>query len=79
MSSLSTQIARGTLALPMLLMFAGLGVVAVRQQAVDPIEAAKVDVMAQVCKVPVRPVLVLAQAPADLGRLGVRLSQSCRA
>lgn len=82
--SLSTQLRRGTLALPLMLLFGLLGFVEAPQaetalavasasapsellQAVCPSGAGKARV------------LVLAQAPGDLGTLVVRLRTPCRA
>jgi hypothetical protein len=101
--SLSTQLTRGALALPMLLGFAGLGLLASQRadaERVDaPIEAitqathaaAAADVariaravaverLSHLCAAAGRPrVLVLAEAPADLGSLAIRWGRSCRA
>jgi len=98
--SLSTQLARGTLALPMLLAFAGLGLLANERVDADPIEQA-LEVVEQVQPVEQdgaalpgigqqlsklcgarsgrAHVLVLAQAPGDLGTLAVRFNTPCRA
>lgn len=79
--SLSTQLARGTLALPMLSLFLALGLAAGPFAATEslPAPVAGVEAALQLCAVPTRQVLVLAQAPADLGRLAIRWSQPCRA
>jgi hypothetical protein len=92
--SLSTQLARGTLALPMLLAFAGLGLLANERVDADPIEQT-VEVVEQdggalpaigqqlskLCgaRSGRAHVLVLAQAPGDLGTLAVRFNTPCRA
>ena len=98
--SLSTQLARGTLALPMLLAFAGLGLLANERVDADPIEQT-LEVVEQVQPVEQdgvalpaigqqlsklcgarsgrTHVLVLAQAPGDLGTLAVRFNTPCRA
>jgi hypothetical protein len=101
--SLSTQLTRGALALPMLLGFAGLGLFAseraeaervlapveVVEQMARASEAADIARIAQAaalarlsrfCGAAGRTrVLVLAQAPADLGNLAIRWGHSCRA
>ena len=86
MSSMSTQLLRGTIAFPMLLMFAGFGVVAARgvQAECDShaaVDAAKVQIMARLCEAreSSRQTLVLAHAPADLGNLVLRFNPPCRA
>jgi hypothetical protein len=81
--TLSTQLTRGALALPMLLLFAALGFVQ------GPASAEPVDVAAQAQDQLLRAVchldegrtrvLVLAQAPADLGNLVLRWKAPCRA
>ena len=88
--SLSTQLNRGKLALPLLLVFVVLGVIAgpsakadaarvVTPVAVAKAVVAKVDLLADVCPCAVRPrALLLAQAPADLGNLVLRWSPACR-
>lgn len=79
--SLSTQLARGTLAVPMLILFAALGVIAGRDVEADLVHVAKAELLSQVCAAPAQRsrVLVLAQAPADLGALLIRRSAACRA
>lgn len=100
--SLSTQLTRGAFALPMLLGFAALGLLASQradaERVATPIEvveqaahaAAAADVariarvvaeerLARLCGAGRTRVLVLAQAPADLGNLAVRWGQACRA
>ena len=77
--SLSTQLARGTFALTLLSLFALLGVIAGQTNAAVPADVVQVEQHSQVCSLPQRPVLVLAQAPADLGQLAIRLGQPCRA
>jgi hypothetical protein len=78
--SLSTQLARGTLAMPLLLAFALLGVVAGRNAEADVGQVVRSEVFSQICNTPVgrSHVLVLAQAPGDLGRLAIRWNQPCR-
>lgn len=109
--SLSTQLARGALALPMLVAFAGLGLVASQRAEADRVgvptvllepslaishmasatEAAQVARLAQQAAIPTferlsklcdspghTRMLILAQAPADLGNLAIRWSHSCR-
>jgi hypothetical protein len=78
--SLSTQLARGTLALPMLSLFALLAVAAGQSNGALPADMAQVEMTApSVCSLPPKPVLVLAQAPADLGQLAIRSGHGCRA
>ena len=97
--SLSTQLARGTLALPMLLAFSGLGLIANERMdeapaapALEMVEQAPPSQRARgtlpaigaqlskFCGARSRThVLVLAQAPGDLGTLAVRLQAPCRA
>ena len=78
--SLSTQLARGTLALPLLLLFALLGVDAARGSPAEPAPVASAKLLPQFCSgQTTRQVLVLAQAPGDLGQLAVRWSSPCRA
>jgi len=83
--NLSTQLNRGALALPMLAMFVLLGFV-----AGEPVQAetkAHVALVAQqqllegLCKIDggKSRILVLSQAPADLGQLVVRWKAPCRA
>lgn len=78
--SLSTPLARGTLALPMLLMFAALGASALRSQPVmPPVQVVKAELMTRLCEgVSSAPELALAHAPADLGQLVVRWRRPCR-
>ncbi len=78
--SLSTQLSRGMLALPMLLMFALLGVSAVRSAEADAVQVVRVEVMSRLCSTPGArsPSFVLAQAPGDLGRLAIRWNRPCR-
>jgi hypothetical protein len=94
--SLATQLARGTLALPMLLGFAALGLLANERVDADPIDQAAELVeqlqplehdgnlgqqLAKLCgaRSGRTHVLVLAQAPGDLGTLAVRFNTPCRA
>ena len=80
--TLSTQLRRGTLALPMLLMFGLLGFVeAPKAQPALMANAAQVELLHAVCPTDGGKgrVLVLAQAPADLGNLVIRLRTPCRA
>lgn len=78
--SLSTQLSRGMLALPMLFLFALLGVVAVQKAEADAVQVVRVEVISRICSAPVArsQTLVLAQAPGDLGRLAIRWNQPCR-
>ena len=79
--SLSTQLVRGSLALPMLLLFAWLGVMAGAPAAAKQASAADVA-LHQLCRVDLSPrshVIVLAQAPADLGSIAIRWRSPCRA
>lgn len=78
--SLSTQLSRGMLALPMLAMFALLGVVAVQTAEAEAVQVVRVEVMSRICSAPSArsQTLVLAQAPGDLGRLAFRWNQPCR-
>ena len=80
--SLSTQLRRGTLALPMLMLFGLLGFVeAPKAQPAFVAAAAQAELLHAVCPTDGGKgrVLVLAQAPADLGHLVVRLHANCRA
>jgi hypothetical protein len=82
--SLSTQLVRGSLALPMLLLFACLGLLAEAPATAEPVSAAVAAKVAlhQLCRVDVSPrsqVIVLAQAPADLGSIAIRWRSPCRA
>lgn len=83
--SLSTQMNRGAIALPMLALFALLAIV-----TGEPIEAEAETAVAQIahqrlidglCEIEggKSRVLVVAQAPADLGNLVVRWKAPCRA
>jgi hypothetical protein len=78
--SLSTQLSRGMLALPMLLLFAVLGVTALQTAEADAVQVVRVEMMSQLCKAPGArsPTFVLAQAPGDLGRLAIRWNRPCR-
>jgi hypothetical protein len=85
--SLSTQLTRGTLALPMLALFAVLALVsgeAVSARALAPEAGPAVQAQAgtgetTACGAQLRPQLLLAQAPADLGPLAQRQGAGCRA
>lgn len=78
--SLSTQLARGTLALPMLSLFALLALTAGQSNGAIPADLAQVEMTApSICSLPPKPVLILAQAPADLGQLAFRSGHTCRA
>ena len=79
--SMSTQLTRGAIALPMLLMFVLLGLGAREPVQADPIDLAEVELLDHLCpEVTVRPrALLLAQAPADLGTLVIRWKAPCRA
>ena len=80
--SLSTQITRGTLALPLMLLFGLLGFVEAPQAepALVAAAAAPAELLHAVCPMDGKPrTLVLAQAPADLCALVVRLHAPCRA
>ena len=100
---LSTQLARGVLALPMLLGFGLLAVAGleptaaqaadqlatraleakalhVDAQRLDALQADALGQVARLCEARTGPrVLLLSQAPGDLGRLAVRFSHPCRA
>ena len=92
--SLSTQLHRGTLALPMLLLFAALALVANEEISVPsaPVEPAPVHAAspgqaaslaralapAVYCNLP-RPGLLLGHAPADLAAFAPRSGAACRA
>ena len=81
--SLSTQLVRGTLALPLGLMFILLGFVEVPRAETAMAAAsaaAPAELMEAVCRLDggKSRVLVLAEAPGDLGRLVVRLHAPCR-
>jgi hypothetical protein len=83
--SLSTQLHRGTLALPMLLLFAALALVANEELATPelPVAPHSIEVVAPnansnaslACSLP-RPGLLLGHAPADLAAFAPR---ACRA
>jgi hypothetical protein len=89
--SLSTQLTRGTLALPMLALFGVLALVAgetVNAESLAPKARATAQATVAVtatageaaaCGTHARPQLLLAQAPADLGPLAQRQSAGCRA
>jgi hypothetical protein len=82
--SLSTQLTRGTLALPLMLLFGILGFVEA-PRADTALVAVSATAPAQLLKAMCPTdtgktrVLVLAQAPGDLGKLVVRLHAPCRA
>jgi hypothetical protein len=71
--SLSTQIARGTLALPLLLAFAGLGLLANDRADAAPVA----DPVAQVLQVEQAAALAEARAAEALPGLGRQLSRLC--
>lgn len=83
--NLSTQLNRGALALPMLAMFVLLGFVAGEPVQANP--EARVARIAQermingLCEIDAGKtrILVLSQAPADLGQLVIRWKAPCRA
>ena len=81
--TLSTQLTRGALALPMLLLFAALGFVRgpASAEPVGVAAEAQEQLLRAVCHLDEgrSRVLVLAQAPADLGNLVVRWKAPCRA
>lgn len=80
--SLSTQLTRGTLALPMLALFGVLALVAGRSAEAETLTVAplKLEVRADAASCPnARPALLLAQAPADLGPFVQHQGNSCRA
>ena len=85
--SLSTQLTRGTLALPMLALFGVLALVsgeAVNAKALAPkarpaVEASVASGTGESCGTRARPQLLLAQAPADLGLISPRQGADCRA
>lgn len=78
--TLSTQLARGTLALPMLVLFAALALVANRTAEAEPYADARAELAqaqaATICAALPRPPLVLSQAPADLGPIAHRHSRT---
>lgn len=78
--TLSTQLARGTLALPMLALFAALALFANQPAEAEPYLDTHAAAMAEAqaanaCAALPRPTLLLAQAPADLGPIAQR---NCR-
>ncbi len=80
--SLSTQLTRGTLALPMLALFGVLALVANRAASAEtlPAPSFKLEASADASCCPhARPQLLLAQAPADLGLFAQRQGPGCRA
>jgi hypothetical protein len=82
--SLSTQLARGAVALPLMLLFCLLGFVEAPRAENAVIAAsnrAPAELLQAVCRIEGSKsrVLVLAQAPGDLGSLVVRLRAPCRA
>jgi len=81
--SLSTQLARGNLALLMLALCALLALAAGRRAEAESAQVAEqavgMEINAPSCSLPPRHVLLLAQAPADLGQLANRVGHSCRA
>jgi len=80
--SLSTQLTRGTLALPMLALFGVLALVANRAAEAETLAppTLKLEATADApCCPHSRPQLLLAQAPADLGLFAQRQGPSCRA
>jgi hypothetical protein len=86
--TLSTQLTRGTLALPMLALFGALalatGPAAEAQGYAAPESVVVRDIEAGACAVIPRPALVLSLAPADLGPMAQRplrivLAAGCRA
>jgi hypothetical protein len=78
--SLSTQLVRGTLALPMLCLFALIGILAGQTADAGPVRRlTQIEINAPVCSLQIRHGLVLAQAPADLEPLAMRASRSCHA
>jgi hypothetical protein len=83
--SLSTQLTRGTLALPMLALFGVLALVAGRSAEAETLPVAptlSVEAHADnaaTCCPSTRPQMLLAQAPGDLGPIAQRQNASCRA
>ncbi len=79
--SLSTQLARGTLALPLLAVFGLLALSSQLQASIEPVALAQPEVSARLCMTgtPREHALLLAQAPADLGPMARRWRQACRA
>jgi len=81
--SLSTQLTRGTLALPMLALFGVLALVAGRSaeaeaQTYTPPKVGLETRADANCGVHPRPQLLLAQAPGDLGPIAQRQGVGCR-
>jgi len=78
--SLSTQLLRGALALPLLLLFAALALTATRATPEISVRVEPAAAAQQVCRVELAHTrtLMLAQAPADLDR-PARWRQDCRA
>jgi hypothetical protein len=81
--SLSTQLTRGTLALPMLALFAALALAAgpapeAVTKSADTLLILRVGDTGN-CGALARPQLLLARAPADLGPLAQRHGAGCRA
>jgi hypothetical protein len=80
--SLSTQLSRGTLALPMLALFGVLALVGGRAAEAETLAVAPLKLEVRVdapCSPNARPALLLAQAPADLGPIVQRQGNNCRA
>lgn len=79
--SLSTQLARGTLALPLLAVFGLLALSPQLQTSIEPIALARPEASTRLCLIgtPREHALLLAQAPADLGPMAKRWRQACRA
>ena len=83
--SLSTQMNRGAIALPMLALFVLLGFVAGEPVQAEPevtvAQIAHKQLVESLCEIEggKSRVLVLAQAPADLGNIVVRWKTPCRA
>ena len=78
---LSTQLTRAALSLPLLLAFAMLALLAESPEQAGPGLSAPIALAQQICRMPGQRanVLVLAQAPADLGTLAIRWQVPCRA
>jgi hypothetical protein len=79
--SLSTQLTRGTLALPMLALFGVLALVGGRAAEAETLDVAplKLEARTDAPSCPgARPALLLAQAPADLGPIMQRPGNNCR-
>ena len=82
--SLSTQLTRGTLALPLMLLFGLLGFIEAphaETAMVAASAAAPAQLLQAVCRVESsrNRMFVLAQAPGDLGKLVIRVHAPCRA